>query len=228
MASAETFRLNSPDGKIEALVSDGKTLTLDVSADGKKLLEKVEFAMDTDRGALGKDASAVSCDYSNHRGAIDTVWGIEKSVRDDYNQMELNFKKFKVIVRAYDDAVAYRFVSKLGDGKMTVRGETLNIPLKSSDKLVAHLEKGVQTSFEKPYTRLTFGEMKRRIRTARRCRFSWTGEARKSRSWSPTFRVIRRSGLPPAKTEWCPKFPNIPRRSRSRFTTATPPSLRTI
>lgn len=99
MASAETFRLNSPDGKIEALVSDGKTLTLDVSADGKKLLEKVEFAMDTDRGALGKDASAVSCDYSNHRGAIDTVWGIEKSVRDDYNQMELNFKKFKVIVR---------------------------------------------------------------------------------------------------------------------------------
>lgn len=161
MASAETFRLNSPDGKIEALVSDGKTLTLDVSADGKKLLEKVEFAMDTDRGALGKDASAVSCDYSNHRGAIDTVWGIEKSVRDDYNQMELNFKKFKVIVRAYDYAVAYRFVSKLGDGKMTVRGETLNIPLKSSDKLVAHLEKGVQTSFEKPYTRLTFGEMKK-------------------------------------------------------------------
>lgn len=117
--------------------------------------------MDTDRGALGKDASAVSCDYSNHRGAIDTVWGIEKSVRDDYNQMELNFKKFKVIVRAYDDAVAYRFVSNFGDGKMTVRGETLNIPLKSSDKLVAHLEKGVQTSFEKPYTRLTFGEMKK-------------------------------------------------------------------
>ena len=91
LASAETFRLNSPDGKID---------TLDVSADGKKLLEKVEFAMDTDRGALGKDASAVSCDYSNRRGAIDAVWGIEKSVRDDYNQMELNFKKFKVIVRA--------------------------------------------------------------------------------------------------------------------------------
>ena len=54
MASAETFRLNSPDGKIEALVSDGKTLTLDVSADGKKLLEKVEFAMDTDRARSGR------------------------------------------------------------------------------------------------------------------------------------------------------------------------------
>lgn len=51
MASAETFRLNSPDGKIEALVSDGKTLTLDVSADGKKLLEKVEFAMEHLTGA---------------------------------------------------------------------------------------------------------------------------------------------------------------------------------
>ena len=122
IASAETFKLSSPDGKIEAAVADGKALTLDVSADGKKLLEKVEFAMDTDRGALGRGASALSCDYSNHRGSIDAVWGVEKSVRDDYNQMELDFKKFKIVVRAYDDAVAYRFVSKLGDGKMLVRG----------------------------------------------------------------------------------------------------------
>lgn len=159
--SAETFKLSSPDGKLQAEVSDGSKLTLNISADGKKLLDNVEFAMLTDKGDMGKNSTALSCDYSNHRGTIDTVWGIEKSVKDEYNQMVINFKKFKVVVRAFDDAVAYRFVSNLGDGKMIVNDETLNIPLSDSDKLIAHIEKGVQTSFEKPYTRLTFGELKK-------------------------------------------------------------------
>lgn len=159
--SAETFKLSSPDGKLQTEVSDGAKLTLNISADGKKLLDNVEFAMLTDKGDMGKNSTALSCDYSNHRGTIDTVWGIEKSVKDEYNQMVINFKKFKVVVRAFDDAVAYRFVSNLGDGKMIVNDETLNIPLSDSDKLIAHIEKGVQTSFEKPYTRLTFGELKK-------------------------------------------------------------------
>lgn len=159
--SAETFKLSSPDGKLQAEVSDGAKLTLNISADGKELLDNVEFAMLTDKGDMGKNSTALSCDYSNHRGTIDTVWGIEKSVKDEYNQMVINFKKFKVVVRAFDDAVAYRFVSNLGDGKMIVNDETLNIPLSDSDKLIAHIEKGVQTSFEKPYTRLTFGELKK-------------------------------------------------------------------
>ena len=159
--SAETFKLSSPDGKLQAEVSDGAKMTLNISADGKKLLDNVEFAMLTDKGDMGKNSTALSCDYSNHRGTIDTVWGIEKSVKDEYNQMVINFKKFKVVVRAFDDAVAYRFVSNLGDGKMIVNDETLNIPLSDSDKLIAHIEKGVQTSFEKQYTRLTFGELKK-------------------------------------------------------------------
>lgn len=159
--SAETFKLSSPDGKLQTEVSDGAKLTLNISADGKKLLDNVEFAMLTDKGDMGKNSTALSCDYSNNRGTIDTVWGIEKSVKDEYNQMVINFKKFKVVVRAFDDAVAYRFVSNLGDGKMIVNDETLNIPLSDSDKLIAHIEKGVQTSFEKPYTRLTFGELKK-------------------------------------------------------------------
>ena len=136
--SAETFKLSSPDGKLQAEVSDGSKLTLNISADGKKLLDNVEFAMLTDKGDMGKNSTALSCDYSNHRGKIDTVWGIEKSVKDEYNQMVINFKKFKVVVRAFDDAVAYRFVSNLGDGKMIVNDETLNIPLSDSDKLIVN------------------------------------------------------------------------------------------
>lgn len=81
--SAETFKLSSPDGKLQAEVSDGSKLTLNISADGKKLLDNVEFAMLTDKGDMGKNSTALSCDYSNHRGTIDTVWGIEKSVKDE-------------------------------------------------------------------------------------------------------------------------------------------------
>ena len=73
--------------------------------------------------------------------------------------MTLDFKLYKLVVRAYDDAVAYRFISKFDGDKMIVRGETLDIPLAKSDKLIAHIEGGVMSSSERPWTRTTVEQL---------------------------------------------------------------------
>lgn len=157
--TAKTFEIGSPDGRLQARVSDGAALKLDVLDGGSKLLENVEIALDTDKGELGKNATVASCDIKNFRGTIDTVWGINKTVKDEYNQMTLDFKLYKLVVRAYDDAVAYRFISKFDGDKMIVRGETLDIPLAKSDKLIAHIEGGVMSSSERPWTRTTVEQL---------------------------------------------------------------------
>ena len=46
-----------------------------------------------------------------------TVAYKKAEVRDNYNQILLNFKEFSLIFRAYNDGVAYRFVSNLDKKK---------------------------------------------------------------------------------------------------------------
>ncbi|MFR6034153.1 MAG: glycoside hydrolase family 97 N-terminal domain-containing protein [Bacilli bacterium] len=55
--------------------------------------------------------------------------GLRKTIKDEYNQLEVDFAGYKVILRAYNEAAAYRFVSNFGDGEMLVFSETLKLPL---------------------------------------------------------------------------------------------------
>ena len=161
-AFAGTYSIKSPDGKIEASLTDGEKLTFSVKADGKTLVDGAEIAMNTDRGDLGVKAVAKGSSKTTHAGDIEAVFGTKKFVKDNYNQIEVEFKNFNIIVRAYDDSAAYRFVSKLGEGEIKVFNETLKLPLKDDDNAIAHIVKNFKTSFERPFTRIKVGELKKR------------------------------------------------------------------
>ena len=100
-----------------------------------------------DKGFFGRNARVVAHQTESHKGEIKTVYGIRKSVKDEYNQLSLDFKDFKILVRVYNEAAAYRFVSKVG-GELVVNDELLELSsLKDSDKTVAHVVQAVKTSF---------------------------------------------------------------------------------
>lgn len=126
-----------------------------VTADGKKLLDRAAIGMSTDRGEFGKDASAKGSKSKSVDAQIKTRFGIKNSIRDNFNEARVDFGSYSVVVRAYDDAAAYRFVSNGGGGEMTVKSETLVLPLKDSDKVIAHIVPGMRTSFESVFTRTT-------------------------------------------------------------------------
>lgn len=160
-AVAAVYSAKSPDGKIEAFVEDGAQLTFSLKADGKTLLDKCAIGMDTDRGFLGKDAELAAKSKVSHRGVIENKFGTRKNIVDNYTQLTLDFGKFNLLVRVYNEAAAYRFVSKF-DGQMVVNNELLELSsVADSDKTIAHVVRGDKTSFERVFRRQNADALKK-------------------------------------------------------------------
>ncbi len=157
--NADTYSVKSPNGKIEASICDGKNLTLTITADGQRLLDAAKIGMNTDRGAIGIDAKAKASSTTMCEETIEPVYGIRSEIPDVYNQLKLEFDKFDLLVRAYDESVAYRFVSKFGKGEMIVIDEILDLNSKPDDQIIAHAVKADNTSFEEFFRRMSAKEL---------------------------------------------------------------------
>ena len=158
----KTYTVKSPDGMLEASVSDGQKLLLSLKADGKAIFEGSQIGMLTDKGNLGIGAEAESFTTLSNSGSIETVCGLRKEVPDNFNQIELSFGKYKLQVRAYNEAVAYRFVTDFGDGAITVKDEILTLPwIKNDSQIISHPVRGDWTSFEENYARQKAEDLKK-------------------------------------------------------------------
>ncbi len=157
-AFAESFSVKSPDSKLEAIVNDESSLTIEIKADGKTVLAPFPIAMKTDKGIFGVDSKAKGKTFTSEKKDIKAVYGIRSVVEDKYNQIEIDFDKFRLIVRAYDESIAYRFVYS-ENSEIIVFDETLNLPLDKNDKIIGHAVNAVQESFERNFLRQTVADM---------------------------------------------------------------------
>ncbi len=150
---SETHSVHSPDGRLEATVSDeGGTLKFGVFADGKEILPPFEIGMDTSLGDIGAGAKLELSDFDRVEETAVNPNGIRRNVPDKYLQKKFALSKnCWLIVRAYDDAVAYRFETRLGDSDMIVKTEKFSLPLSDDTPVVAHPLNGIAVSFESPY-----------------------------------------------------------------------------
>ena len=159
---AADYSVKSPDGKISATVSaENGGLYFSVSADGKVLLDRAGIGMDTSAGQFGAGAQAKKPEYKRVSQTLENALGTKRKIADNYNEMLVDFGKFSILVRAYDEAAAYRFQSQADGGELTVKGEKLDLPLAGDTKVIATYTKGVVSSFESPYTRTTPDGMKK-------------------------------------------------------------------
>ena len=111
-AAAKEYPLASPDGKLAVTVNvaDGVTWSLNHGEDA--LIADSPISMTLSDGVVygaGDKVSKVS------RRSVDQMLGTvvykKDQVRDHFNEMTLKFKEFSLVFRAYDDGVAYRFIS---------------------------------------------------------------------------------------------------------------------
>lgn len=117
-ASAEGVTVTSPNGRVSIAVDNGdKTLTYTVSLDGKAILTPSPLNLNLDIASIGGGAKILS----HKEVSNDTTWqivvGKAATASDHYNQSEIDFQtthakafKYTVIVRAYDNGVALRYV----------------------------------------------------------------------------------------------------------------------
>lgn len=122
-AAPRNFDVVSPDGTLKASIVVGDEITYSISKNGDEILAPSEISM--------KFSDGTSFNADGYRKMLrQTVDNMltsplyrKSDISEKYNELALTFKTFKLIFRAYDSGVAYRFQS-LKKGEYQVVEET--------------------------------------------------------------------------------------------------------
>lgn len=117
-ASAAEQRLASPDGALKVTVSDSDgQARYAVSYKGQPLLAPSPLGLVLADESLSHDLKITGASQAANDTTYDLVAGKARTVRDHYNQLSVDFQEpegkkrsLRVILRAYDDGVAFRYV----------------------------------------------------------------------------------------------------------------------
>lgn len=152
--------LSSPNGEIKVTLSISDKIYYSIVYDGDVLLKDNSLQLTLKDQVLGQDPKLRRRKYTSVNELLAPVMPLKFStVTNQYNQLALTFKNYSVEFRAYDDGVAYRFVTSQ-KGETEVLGEefAVNFP---ADYLL-HLQQpgGFKTSYEEPYTHISSNDWK--------------------------------------------------------------------
>ncbi|MDR0833555.1 MAG: glycoside hydrolase family 97 protein [Candidatus Symbiothrix sp.] len=111
----QQFNLTSPDGVLKVVVSVGSIIDYSVQHGDDVMLESSPISMTLTTGtAFGKNSKLTGSSTRTVNETFAAPVYKRKTVVDHYNELTLKFKNdFSVVFRAYNDGVAYRFVSNL-------------------------------------------------------------------------------------------------------------------
>ena len=113
-AAPKHYELKSPDGRLKVNVEAGEGLGYSLEHDGDLLMKDSHIGMYTTTGVVfGGVQSVQKVTRRSVNETINAVVYKKARIDDVYNEMTLRFKHFSVVFRAYDDGMAYRFVSHL-------------------------------------------------------------------------------------------------------------------
>lgn len=134
-AACTHHNLSSPDGRMRLAVhTDPLRYTL--SYDGRKLISSAEPAMAVNNTVWGQGKPVHVEQCEPHRGEVHPLYGKQKTLRDDYNQLIVHYPSYDVIFRLYDEGFAYRFVGAEDPADtLTVFSEHAPFPLENDPKV---------------------------------------------------------------------------------------------
>ena len=166
--SEKTYHLKSPDGKIDLTVSVDKNIKWSVNHEQTEVITPSEISMTIEKGGdFGKNAVVKSAKSTSVNQEIHTPIYKKDNVRDHFNQLLLTFKgDYGLAFRAYNDGVAYRFVSTR-KGDIIVKNEEANFNFKDDDKAFLPFVNDYRnhdkftTSFESHYDNISLSDIKK-------------------------------------------------------------------
>ena len=113
--AAKDYSLLSPNKKIQLRVQINKIITYAVRYDQNELITYSPISMTVNDGKiLGQNPRVKNVQKRTVNKILTPVVKVKsKSISDHYNEMTIHFKdRFALIFRAYDDGIAYRFMTK--------------------------------------------------------------------------------------------------------------------
>ena len=112
-AKTASYTLKSPDGKVSTVITAGETFSLNAEYNGAELMQPSQIGLVLDNGTtVGPGSKVKSAKRSKVSGAVASPFYRSDSITENYSQLTLRLDKaWEVQFRAYNDGIAYRFVS---------------------------------------------------------------------------------------------------------------------
>jgi len=132
---AQVIHVKSPNGKIDMALESGAKISWSVKHENTEVIAPSTISLTLGGGVvLGNNAKVISAKNSKVNTSFATPIYKKKTVIDEYNQVIVNFKgDFGLILRAYNDGVAYRFFTSK-KGQIIVESEEANFNFSKDHK----------------------------------------------------------------------------------------------
>jgi alpha-glucosidase len=159
------YDIQSPDGSIKVHIEAGQQLRWGVEHKGQAVIALSAISLQLGDGeVLGENAKIVSAPVEKVNSTITPINYKKAIIEDRYTQLTLNCKgDYSVIVRVYNDAVAYRFVTRK-KGALIIKNEEANFNFVADDKAFIPIQwdyrdgKTFNSSFEALYHEINLSQ----------------------------------------------------------------------
>ncbi len=158
------FTLTSPDKKTSVQIEAGDRLSWALQQDGETLIIPSGIAMELENETLGDHPRILSSKTENISRHFAAINYFKDSINDECTQLTLQFKgDWGIIFRVYNDAVAYRFVTKKS-GNIIVKNEEAGFHFNADKKIFAPIQwdyrdgKNFNSSFEALYHEINISQ----------------------------------------------------------------------
>ena len=151
--AAKSFELKSPSGEVSVTVDIGEQIRYSVYGGGKPLLTDSSLALCLREGTLGDKPHLTGHKASPVNRTFRPIVAFKfEEIRDRCNMLRLDFRGgWAVEFRAYDDGMAYRFVTALGHD-IEVLSEKVAIRFPDDYTAVVQQPGGFKTAYEEPHS----------------------------------------------------------------------------
>lgn len=127
------FEVLSPGGNIALHIEAGEKLIWSVKDKGQDIIAPSSASVQLQDVVLGENIRIVSAKSEKINTSFNAINYIKSTVVDNCNQLTLNCKGgYGIVFRVYDDAVAYRFFTKIKDS-IIIKNETANFNFTNDD-----------------------------------------------------------------------------------------------
>lgn len=159
MWAAKPMVLNSPNGEISISVSVSDKISYGVSHGKDLLLDNCSLSLELENETLGLNPKL----KKSTRSVINETFKKEvpfknSTVQNQCNVLKLDFAgNYSVEFRAYNDGVAYRFITNKGK-ELIVKNETFNVNFSGDCKAVLQQPSMFKTAYENKYEQVSVKE----------------------------------------------------------------------
>lgn len=154
-----TYELSSPEKSLRVQVEINDSITFNLFFNDRPIFENNCIGLALRNNTFNLKSYVKDVKRKSIQNVLKPILPLKFStINNDYNSLSISFKNGSTLeFRAYDDGLAYRFITDIPDS-VDVLSEQLHLNFASSYKLHLQIPSGFKTAYEEPYTHIGSNE----------------------------------------------------------------------